>query len=142
MNREKAVQVTIFLLRVVAGVLFLQAGGSKVFGWFGVIPKEMYPSGTVPLTSQAGIGGLIEVVGGALIVLGLCTRPVAFVLAGEMAVAYFQFHQPKGAWPIQNNGQQAVLFCFIFLFLCAFGAGQWSLDALFRKDRKTPAPEA
>ena len=78
---------------------------------------------------------MLEVFGGALILLGLFTRPVAFILSGEMAVAYLQFHQPKGMWPIQNQGSPAVLFCFIFLFMAAYGAGEWSLDALIRRSR-------
>jgi putative oxidoreductase len=72
-------------------------------------------------------------VGGAAILLGLFTRPVAFLLAGEMAVAYFQFHQPNGFWPIQNHGESAVLFCFIFLFFAAHGAGTWSVDRFLRQ---------
>lgn len=139
MNRQTAVDVTYFLLRIVAGYLFLHAGGSKVFGWFGVLPKDQYPTGTVPFLSQAGIGGAIEVVGGILIMLGLFTRPTAFILSGQMAVAYFQFHQPRGTWPIQNQGQQAVLFCFIFLTMAAVGAGPWSLDSLIFRRRTTSA---
>ena len=129
MNR--AVQVTYFLLRVVAGLLFLQAGGMKLFGWFGGMPD----GSTVPLLSQIGIGGVLEFFGGLAIMLGLFTRPVAFILSGEMAVAYFQFHQPQGFWPIQNHGEPAVLFCFIFLYMAAQGGGDWSLDALIRRKR-------
>ena len=87
----------------------------------------------MPLLSQVGIGGLLEVVGGALLLVGLFTRPVAFVLAGEMAVAYFQFHFPKSFWPTVNQGVPAVLYCFVFLYLSAAGAGPWSIDALRRK---------
>jgi putative oxidoreductase len=83
--------------------------------------------------TQIGIGGLLEVVGGALLLVGLFTRPAAFVLSGEMAVAYFQFHQPQGFWPIVNQGQPAVLYCFIWLYFSAAGAGPWSLDALKKK---------
>ncbi|HRC85331.1 MAG TPA: DoxX family protein [Thermoanaerobaculia bacterium] len=131
MNAERARQITFFLLRVVAGLLFLQAGGMKLFGWFGGLPG----GGTAPLLSQIGIGGILEFVGGLAMMLGLCTRPVAFVLSGEMAVAYFQFHQPGGTWPIQNHGEPAVLLCFIFLFFAAWGAGDWSLDAKWRQRR-------
>ena len=131
MNKECIIQVTYFLLRVVAGLLFYQAGGMKLFGWFGGMPG----GGTAPLMSQIGIGGVLEFFGGILIMLGLFTRPVAFILSGEMAVAYFQFHQPNGLWPIQNHGEPAVLFCFIFLYIAAQGGGDWSLDALIRRKR-------
>jgi putative oxidoreductase len=129
MNWKRAEEVAVFLLRVVAGLLFLQAGGMKLLGWFGGMPGGF----TAPFMSQVWIGGVLELVGGLLVMLGLLTRPVAFILAGEMAVAYFQFHQPKGAWPIQNHGEPAVLLCFIFLFFAAHGGGAWSLDALWRR---------
>jgi putative oxidoreductase len=132
MNKERIIQITYFLLRVVAGLLFLQVGGMKLFGWFGGMPG----GGTVKLLSQIGIGGILEFFGGILIMLGLFTRPVAFILSGEMAVAYFQFHQPNGVWPIQNHGEPAVLFCFIYLYMAARGAGGWSLDALIRSKRE------
>ncbi|HEX8099654.1 MAG TPA: DoxX family protein [Actinomycetota bacterium] len=132
MNMNRAVQVTYFLLRVVSGFLFFQAGAAKLLGWFGGIPG----GGTVPLMTQVGIGGLLELVGGILIMLGLFTRPVAFILSGEMAVAYWQFHAPKGGWPVQNEGVTAVLFCFIFLYMAARGGGDWSLDALLWRNRR------
>jgi putative oxidoreductase len=88
---------------------------------------------TAELLTQVGIGALLEAVGGGLLLVGLFTRPVAFLLSGEMAVAYFQFHQPNGFWPIANGGQPAVLYCFIWLYLSAAGPGPWSLDALRRK---------
>jgi putative oxidoreductase len=131
MNMERAKQVAGFLLRGVAGLLFLQAGGMKLFDWFGGIPAEY--GGHPAMLSQTWIGGVLEFYGGAAILLGLFTRPVAFVLAGEMAVAYFQFHQPNGTWPVQNHGEPAVLLCFIFLFLAAHGAGSWSVDGLIRR---------
>jgi putative oxidoreductase len=87
------------------------------------------------LLSQTGIGGILEFFGGIMIVLGLFTRPVAFILSGMMAVAYWQFHAPLGRWPVQNQGMPAVLFCFIFLYMTAQGAGDWSLDALIRRRR-------
>jgi len=133
MNMERARHITFFLLRVVAGLLFLHAGGMKIFDWFGGIPAEH--GGHPALLSQTWIGGVLEFYGGAAVLLGLFTRPVALILAGEMAVAYFQFHQPHGFWPIQNQGQPAVLFCFIFLFFAAHGGGDWSLDAMIRKMR-------
>ena len=129
----RATRVTYFLLRIVAGLLFFHAGAMKLFGWFGGMPGKPSPP---PLTSQVGIGGILECVGGVLVMLGLLTRPVAFIISGEMAVAYWQFHAPKGTWPIENHGESAVLFCFIFLFMAAYGGGDWSLDALIRRRLK------
>ena len=133
MNRERAIQITYFLLRVVSGLLFLQAGSVKLLGWFGGMPG----SNGVPasLMTQPGIGGALEFFGGLAIMLGLFTQPVAFILSGEMAVAYWQFHAPHGTWPVQNQGGLAVLFCFIFLYMAARGGGPWSLDALIRRKR-------
>ncbi|HEX2798906.1 MAG TPA: DoxX family protein [Thermoanaerobaculia bacterium] len=138
MNLHRARQVAYFLLRVVAGLLLFQRGSMKLLGWFGGIP----PNGSIaPLMSQLGIGGVLECFGGLAIMLGLLTRPVAFILCGEMAVAYWQFHAPKGFWPIQNHGEPAVLLCFIFLYMVAQGGGAWSLDALIRKKREGIASE-
>ena len=134
MNRDRAIAITVLLLRVVAGLIFMQAGGMKVLDWFGGIPAVH--GGHPKLMSQIGIGGLLELVGGLLILSGLFTRLVAFILSGEMAVAYFQFHQPRGTWPLQHHGEAAVLFCFIFLFFAAYGAGPWSLDALWRRRKQ------
>ena len=117
------------LLRIVAAFMFIHPGTMKLFGW----PMAMPGGGTVPLLSQMGIGGAMEIVGGTLLLLGLFTRPVAFILSGEMAVAYFQFHAPQSFWPLVNQGQPAVLFCFIWLYLSAAGPGPWSLDAFRRK---------
>jgi putative oxidoreductase len=114
-------------------LLFMQAGGMKIWDWFGGIPAQY--GGHPAMLSQTWIGGGLEFWGGLLILLGLATQPVAFILAGEMAVAYFQYHQPQGMWPIQNKGEQAVLYCFIFLMFAAWGAGKWSLDALVCKKR-------
>ncbi|HEX8694011.1 MAG TPA: DoxX family protein [Longimicrobium sp.] len=127
-------EVTLALLRVVAGLLFWQHGAQKLLGMFGGVDGQ---GATPPLMSQFGLAGVLEFVGGILIALGLFTRPVAFILAGEMAVAYFQVHAPNGFWPIVNKGELAVLYCFLFLYLSARGAGRYSLDAaLFRR---TPA---
>src|SRR5262249_11638832 len=135
MDRFKA--VTFVLLRVVAGFLFVHHGGQKLFAWFGGIP----PNGAAaPVLSQAWIGGFLEFFGGLLILIALFTRPVAFILAGEMAVAYFQFHQPGGLLPIQNHGEGAVLYCFIFLLFAAWGAGEWSVDAALARRRAVPVP--
>ena len=135
MTREKAVEISYFLLRIVAGLLFLQAGGMKLFGWFGGMPD----GAKLVLMSQVGLGGILEFFGGLAIMLGLFTRPVAFVLSGEMAVAYWQFHAPGGFWPIQNHGEPAVLLCFIFLYMAAQGGGPWSADALLRRKRAAGA---
>jgi putative oxidoreductase len=134
MSTEKAKELSLFLLRVVAGLLFLQAGGTKMLDWFGGVPAEF--GGHPKMMSQIWIGGAMELWGGLAVMLGLWTRPVAFVLSGEMAVAYFQFHQPQGFWPAQNHGESAVLFCFIFLLLAAYGGGRWSLDAVLRRRRR------
>ena len=129
----QARRIALFLLRVVSGLVFMQAGGMKIFDWFGGIPAEY--GGHPAMFTQTWIGGVLEFYGGLAILLGLFTRPVAFLVAGEMAVAYFQFHQPNGTWPIQNKGEEAALLCFIFLLLAAYGAGEWSLDALLRRKR-------
>lgn len=122
------------LLRIVAGLLFICPGGMKLLGWFGGMPGPPHPGGLPLLLVTAGV---IELVGGSLILLGLFTRPVAFIASGEMAVAYFKSHFPRGFWPIQNHGEPAVLFCFIYLFLWANGPGPWSFDALLRRRRAT-----
>jgi putative oxidoreductase len=132
MNRARAVEITYFLLRVVAGFLFIQSGAVILFGWFGGMPNMPSPP---PFLSQIWIGGVLEFFGGILILLGLFTRPVAFLLSGMMAVAYWQFHAPQGGWPLQNQGLPAVLFCFIFLYMAAQGGGEYSLDALLRSRR-------
>jgi putative oxidoreductase len=132
MNTARAEQVALFLLRVVPALVLIQAGGMKLFGWFG-----MMPGGPVPLRSEFGLAGVLEVFGGTALALGILTRPVAFILSGEMAVAYFQGHQPHGTWPIQNHGEPAVLLCFIFLFLAAHGGGDWSVDSLIKRRRST-----
>lgn len=116
------------VLRIVAALMFLQAGTIKLFGW-----PIASPAGVPPMLSQIWIGAVLELVGGALLLVGLFTRPVAFILSGEMAVAYFQFHFPQGFWPAVNQGQPAVLYCFIWLYLSAAGPGPWSLDALMRR---------
>lgn len=117
------------LLRIVSGLILICPGGMKLFGWFGGMPAG------VPRTTLLTVAGVIEVAGGSLIVFGLFTRAVAFIASGEMAVAYFMAHFPKGFWPIQNHGEPAVLLCFIFLFLVGNGAGPFSLDAAMRKRR-------
>lgn len=117
------------LLRIVAAFTFIQPGTMKLFAF----PMGMPPDGgTASFPSQIWIGGVLEVFGGALLLLGLFTRPVAFLLSGEMAVAYFQFHFPAGFWPVVNEGIPAVLYCFLWLYFSAAGPGPWSLDARWR----------
>jgi putative oxidoreductase len=128
--------VTLLLLRVMAGLMFMQHGAQKLFGQLGGWRGE--PGNTAPLMSQAGLAGVLEVFGGLLIVLGLFTRPVAFLLSGMMAVAYFQAHAPESFWPILNGGELAALYCFVFLFFSARGAGPYSIDARLEKRRTAP----
>jgi putative oxidoreductase len=118
------------VLRIVSGYLFVQHGTAKLLG----IPHIAMFDG-LPLLSLIGIAGILELIGGILLILGWLTRPVAFILAGEMAAAYFIGHAPKGYLlsPMMNQGESAVLFCFIFLFLAAAGAGAWSIDAARRR---------
>jgi putative oxidoreductase len=112
------------VLRIVAGFLMLWHGTQKLFN----LPPSDH--GGVELLSQMGLAGVLEFGGGVLFLLGLFTRPVAFLLSGTMAVAYFQAHAGQGLLPIQNRGELAVLYCFVFLYYVASGAGPWSLDAL------------
>ena len=123
--------MTVFLLRVIAGIILLQVGGLKLFGWFGGMP------GGGPLPPLMIFAGALEFFGGIAMILGLLTRPIAFLLSGEMAFAYFMGHFPSGFWPIQNHGEPAVLLCFIFLFFAAYGAGTWSADALMHRQKKS-----
>ena len=109
------------LLRIVTGLLFLEHGLSKFFGF--PVPFPVHPLPTMLVAA-----GVIEVVAGVLITIGLFTRIAAFIASGEMAVAYFMMHFPKGFWPLQNMGEGAILFCFVFLYLAAAGAGAWSID--------------
>jgi putative oxidoreductase len=114
------------ILRIVAGFVYMQPGTAKLLAF----PAAVMPGGgTVPLVSLLGLAASLEIFGGLLLLLGLFTRPVAFVLSGEMAVAYFMGHAPHGFWTVLNQGMPAVLFCFIWLYLSAAGPGPWSLDA-------------
>ncbi len=128
-NRETLVGVAVFLLRVVAGIVFIENGGLKLFGWFGGMP------GGMELSTLIFTAGILEFFGGLAILVGLFTRPVAFVLSGMMAVAYFIGHASQGHFfvPLANQGQPAVLLCFIFLFFAAYGAGKWSIDKKLQK---------
>jgi putative oxidoreductase len=115
-------------LRIAAALLFIAHGTVKLFGFPPGAPRP-----PLVLLSLLGAAGVIETIGGALMLVGLFTRPVAFVLSGQMAVAYFRQHAPGGTWPIVNGGELAVLFCFIWLLFVAAGPGPWSLDALRRR---------
>ncbi len=122
-----------FLLRVFAGSVLAQHGAQKLFGVLGGIDGAGH-AGSHGL-SLVGIAGPVEFIGGLLIVFGLFTRPVAFVLAGEMAVVYFLMHLPRGFWPVLNHGELPALLCFMFLYLAATGAGAISLDHLLNRNR-------
>jgi putative oxidoreductase len=110
------------ILRIVVGLAFAQHGAQKLFGALG--------GQAVSLGTQRGLAGVIEFVGGIMISLGLFTSPIAFLASGEMAWAYFQSHAPRGFWPIQNGGELAVLYCFIFLYVAAVGSGKLSIDSI------------
>ena len=121
-------------LRIIAAFLFTQYGTAKLLAFPGAV---MPGGGTASLTSLAGIAGLLEMVGGGLLLIGLFTRPVAFILSGEMAVAYFKGHAPQGFWPVLNQGSPAIFFCFLWLYVSAAGPGPWSLDALRHAARRS-----
>ena len=118
------------VLRIVSALLFMAHGTGKLFQF---PPVEQFPTGPEPMT-MAWFAGVLELVGGALLTLGLGTRIVAFILSGEMAVAYWMAHAPQAFYPIQNGGELAIMFCFVFLYIAAAGGGPWSLDrALLKK---------
>jgi putative oxidoreductase len=114
------------LMRIVVGLLFFCHGGQKVFGWFGGIDGK---GGTTTLVSLLGVAGAIELIAGALIAAGLFAGYAAFIASGQMAVAYFTGHFPAGFWPLANQGDRAVFYCFAFLYIATRGAGIWSVDA-------------
>lgn len=119
------------LVRIVAASGFITHGTQKLFG----IPT-VDPRAAVELMSRAGLAGVIEVVGGALLLVGLFTRPVAFLCSGQMAAAYFLAHAPRNAWPILNGGELASVYCFLFLYFVAAGGGPLSIDAMMRGSRR------
>ncbi|BAU89148.1 DoxX family protein [Methylorubrum populi] len=116
------------VLRIVSALIFMAHGTQKILGF---PPSAMNP----PLLSMSGIAGLLELVGGALLVIGLFSRPVAFILSGEMAFAYFIAHAPKSFFPALNGGDAAILYCFVFLYIAFAGPGPWSIDA--QRSRRT-----
>ena len=118
------------ILRIIVAFLYIAHGTQKLFGLPG--------AGAAPpfdLMTLRGASAILETFGGALLLIGLFTRPVAFILSGHMAFAYFIGHAPQGFWPILNRGELAIMFCFVFLYLAAAGGGPWSLDAAFRTNR-------
>nr|WP_323135081.1 DoxX family protein [Methylophaga sp. OBS3] len=115
------------VLRIVTAFLFMQHGAQKIFGF----PAEQrYP---FDIMSLSGVAGVLELFGGALLLIGLFTRPVAFLLSGLMAVAYFMVHAPQGFWPLTNGGELAALFSFVFLYIWTAGGGTWSVDNLIKR---------
>ena len=122
------------LLRIGAALLFMQHGAQKLLGMFGGMGPD---GGTVELMSRFGLAGVIELFGGLLILIGLFTRPVAFLAAGEMVAAFFIAHLPRGGAPIQNGGELPLLFALVFLFLAGNGAGPFSVDAMLNRTAGT-----
>jgi putative oxidoreductase len=120
-------------LRIIASFLLMQHGAQKLFGVLGGVGGK--PGAKVALGSLLGTAGTIEFFLGALVLVGLLTSVSAFLISGEMAVAYFRAHAPHGFWPILNHGELPVIFCFVFLLIALFGGGRWSLDALFSRSR-------
>jgi putative oxidoreductase len=130
MNRLSAWQPQLLsILRIVAGLLFIEHGLQKIFDF----PPSAMPHPYVLMTLAPGLAGLIEMIGGGLLILGLFTRVAALVCSGEMAAAYFMAHFPRSIYPINNGGDAAVLYCFVFLYIAAAGAGPFSLDAMRRR---------
>lgn len=118
------------ILRIIAAFLFIQPGTAKLFA----LPAAILPDGgTAAVVSLLGLAAILEAFGGLLLLAGLFTRPVAFLLSGQMAVAYFIGHAPHGFWPVLNQGIPAILFCFVWLYLSAAGPGPWSIDALLAR---------
>jgi putative oxidoreductase len=131
-TRDRFRTITLTALRIVAGLAFFTHGAQKLFGWFGGFGPD---GGTAPLMSQFGVAGILETFGGLCMILGLFTRPIAFLLSGEMAVAYFWMHFGRSGklWWWDNGGEVVMLFSFIWLFFSAWGAGPVSLDARRRR---------
>lgn len=123
------------VLRIITGFMFLAHGAQKLLDY----PES--GRGATPLFSYMGFAGTLELLGGTLILVGLFTRPTAFILSGMMAVAYFTAHAPGGFLPLVNKGELAVLYCFVFLYMAIAGGGTWSLDHLFRKNHRRPIGE-
>ena len=131
--RDRWTNFILSVLRIVAALIFMQHGSQKLFH----NPPTGAPGPVAPLHlwSQTGLAGILEFFGGCLLLIGLFTRPVAFIVCGEMAVAYFTVHAPRAFLPIMNRGELAVVLCFVFLYLAFAGGGSWSVDALIRGRR-------
>jgi putative oxidoreductase len=123
--------IALNLLRIVSGLLFMQHGLQKLFGLLGGTRVEQ-------VVSLPGVAGYLEFFGGLAIVFGIFTRPVAFLLSGQMAVAYFMVHAPQALWPVVNKGELAALYCFIFLYLAFVGGGDFSIDGLRKRRAERP----
>ncbi len=130
--REQWVPRLLSVLRIMTALLFMEHGLQKLFGF----PPSPNPG--PPLVSLLGLQGVLEVFGGLLLALGLFTRPVAFLLSGNMAVAYFMAHAPRSFFPVNNGGDAAILYCFVFFYLFAAGPGPWSIDMLVRRTGSEP----
>ena len=128
---EKWSPFVLSAMRIIIALLFIEHGTQKLFAF--PAPMEMLNGGTVSIFSLLGFAAVLEFAGGILILLGLFTRPVAFILSGQMAAAYFMVHAPMGFWPALNHGELAILYCFIFFYLAFAGGGSISLDRRFRK---------
>jgi putative oxidoreductase len=125
-------------LRIIVGLLFLEHGLAKIFDF----PHPPNHIAFALLTINPGLQGLIELIGGLLLALGLFTRPVAFILSGDMAFAYFMAHAPRGFFPLLNGGELAIVYCFLFLYFAVAGGGAWSLDQLRRQAARGIGPAA
>jgi putative oxidoreductase len=132
--RERWTGLFLSILRIVAALVLMQHGSQKLFHY----PPSGAPGPVLPLVlmSQTGLAGVLEFFGGLFVLFGFLTRPVAFILSGEMAVAYFQVHAPRAFLPIVNRGELAVILCFVFLYFAFAGGGLWSVDALISTTRK------
>ena len=132
--RERWTDLFLSILRIVAALILMQHGSQKLFHY----PPSGAPGPvqTLVLMSQTGLAGILEFFGGSMLLLGFLTRPVAFLLSGEMAVAYFQVHAPRAFLPIVNRGELAVILCFVFLYLVFAGSGSWSIDGMIRRSRR------
>jgi len=130
---SKYTALTLTLLRIIAGFLFMPHGAQKLFGWLGGMEGT---GASASFPNLSWVAGVLEFFGGLCLLLGVWTRPVAFLLSGQMAVAYFMGHASQGFWPLLNRGESAVLYCFVFLFLAAAGGGPFTVERLWQKQTR------